>query len=38
MERVYEGTGVKEEYWAEESLERFRKFTAASRGGKAGGG
>lgn len=33
-ERVYEGMSVKEEYWAEESLERFITFTAGGGGGK----
>jgi hypothetical protein len=37
-ERAYQGMGVKEEYWAEESLERFRTFTAGDGGGKTEGG
>ncbi|KAF2026797.1 hypothetical protein EK21DRAFT_73386, partial [Setomelanomma holmii] len=30
-ERVYQGMGVKDEYWSKESLERFEKFTTGKR-------
>lgn len=36
-ERVFEGLAMKEEYWGEESLERFRVLTSEDADAEVGG-